>query len=54
MDACSGIDSRKVFTLAPSPEGTRKKTERWKTGFYFFAKAANVPIIMVAFDHNKK
>lgn len=48
------FNSRKLFRLALSPEGTRKKTERWKTGYYFIAKAANVPIIMVAFDYNKK
>jgi len=37
-----------------SPEGTRKKTDRWKTGFYYIAEAANVPIIKVAFDYSRK
>ncbi len=46
--------SKKVFRLALSPEGTRQKTERWRTGFYYIAEAANVPIIMVAFDYGKK
>ena len=46
--------SREVFRLALSPEGTRKKTERWKTGFYYIAEAAQVPIIKVAFDYAKK
>src|SRR5690606_30183756 len=46
--------SREVFRLALSPEGTRKKTERWKTGFYYIAKAAEVPVINVAFDYAKK
>lgn len=46
--------ARSVFRLALSPEGTRKKTERWKSGFYFIARAAEVPVIMVAFDYEKK
>ena len=45
---------RETFRLALSPEGTRKKTERWKTGFYYIAEAAKVPIIKVAFDYANK
>ncbi|MGB3145735.1 MAG: 1-acyl-sn-glycerol-3-phosphate acyltransferase [Maribacter sp.] len=45
---------RDKFRLSLSPEGTRKKVEKWKTGFYFIAKAANVPIVLVAFDYGKK
>ncbi len=42
------------FLLALSPEGTRKKVERLRTGFYYIAKKANVPIVMVAFDFANK
>ena len=45
---------REVFRLALSPEGTRKKVEKWKTGFYYIARQANVPIVMVALDFGKK
>ena len=45
---------RKKFRLALSPEGTRRKVTRWKTGFYYIAKGAQVPIIMVAFDYGRK
>ena len=48
------FSERKKFRLALSPEGTRKKVEKWKTGFYFIAKTANVPIVLVAFDYGKK
>jgi 1-acyl-sn-glycerol-3-phosphate acyltransferase len=48
------FDEKKVFRLALSPEGTRKKVEQWKTGFYYIAKAANVPIVLVAFDYGHK
>lgn len=48
------FDSREEFRLALSPEGTRKKVEEWKTGFYYIAKAANVPIIMFTLDFENK
>ena len=38
------------FILALAPEGTRKKVEKLRTGFYFIAKGANVPIVPVGFD----
>lgn len=40
--------------LTLAPEGTRKKVEKWKTGFYYIAKEAEVPIVLVAFDYGKK
>ena len=48
------FNEREKFRLSLSPEGTRKKVEKWKTGFYFIAKTANVPIVLVAFDYGKK
>ncbi|GBF21751.1 MULTISPECIES: 1-acyl-sn-glycerol-3-phosphate acyltransferase [Arenibacter] len=48
------FNQHKKFRLALSPEGTRKKVSEWKTGFYYIAKAAKVPIVMVAFDFGKK
>ncbi|MCP4977532.1 MAG: acyltransferase [Maribacter sp.] len=48
------FNEKEVFRLALSPEGTRKKVEKWKTGFYYIAKTAQVPIILVAFDYGHK
>ncbi|WP_340076459.1 1-acyl-sn-glycerol-3-phosphate acyltransferase [Leptobacterium sp. I13] len=45
---------RDQFRLAMAPEGTRKKVTEWKTGFYYIAKEAEAPIVMVAFDYGKK
>ena len=42
------------FTLVLSPEGTRKKVERLRTGFYHIAKKAHVPIVMTGLDFTKK
>lgn len=42
------------FILAIAPEGTRQKVERLKTGFYYIAQQAQVPIIPCGFDFAKK
>lgn len=48
------FDDREEFRLALAPEGTRKKVSEWRTGFYFIAKAAKVPIIMFTLDFQNK
>ncbi len=48
------FDKKEQFRLALSPEGTRKKVEKWKTGFYYIAKGAKVPIVMATLDFGKK
>lgn len=48
------FNNHEKFILALAPEGTRKKVEKFKTGFYYIAKKANVPIIPVGFDFGKK
>ncbi len=48
------FEKKPIFKLALSPEGTRKKTDRWRTGFYYIAEKAQVPVIMVAFDYGSK
>jgi 1-acyl-sn-glycerol-3-phosphate acyltransferase len=40
--------------LVVTPEGTRKKTPAWKSGFYRIAHGAGVPILPVAFDYRKR
>lgn len=55
VDAIVDIfNSREVFRLGIAPEGTRKYVEELRTGFYFIAHKANVPIVPVAFDYEKK
>jgi len=40
--------------LALAPEGTRKWTPHWKTGFYRIAKAAGVPIYLAFIDYRDR
>jgi len=48
------FETNTEFRLALAPEGTRKKVKDWKTGFYYIAKAAKVPIIMFTLDFKNK
>ena len=40
---------RMWFVLAP--EGTRRRVEKWKSGFWKIARAADVPVLCAAFDY---
>ena len=48
------FEGEKEFRLTLAPEGTRKKVEKWRTGFYYIAKKAGVPIIMFTLDFKNK
>lgn len=48
------FDAHEEYILGMSPEGTRKKVEKWKTGFYYIAKGAKVPIAMATLDFKRK
>ncbi len=43
-----------VMRLAIMPEGTRKKAEFWRTGFYYIAMGAGVPILFGYADYPRK
>ncbi len=40
--------------LIVPPEGTRSKTRYWKTGFYYIAREAQVPVVMAYMDYERK
>ena len=40
--------------LAITPEGTRKKVSTWRSGMFYIAKGANVPILLAKFDYKHK
>jgi 1-acyl-sn-glycerol-3-phosphate acyltransferase len=42
------------LVIAISPEGTRKRVDKLKTGFYHIARLAKVPIMLVAFDFGNR
>lgn len=48
------FEQHERFAVTIAPEGTRKKVDRLKTGFYFIAIKAGIPIILTRFDAGKK
>jgi len=42
------------LNLGIAPEGTRTRVDKWKTGFYHIAVKANVPILILKMDYEKK
>jgi 1-acyl-sn-glycerol-3-phosphate acyltransferase len=47
-------DAPGAMQLIVPPEGTRGRTRYWKTGFYYIAAAARVPIVMAYMDYERK
>jgi 1-acyl-sn-glycerol-3-phosphate acyltransferase len=43
----SEFGRREQMIVALAPEGTRKRVERWRTGFYHIAHGAGVPVLPV-------
>jgi len=48
------FNSKDEFAIALAPEGTRKKVNQLKTGFYHIAVKAGIPIMIVGFDYARK
>ena len=44
----------RFFWLALSPEGTRRRTEGWRSGFYQVTLGADVPLALVRLDYARK
>ena len=51
IEAFNRADS---LVIAIPPEGTRSKVDTWKTGFYYIALGARVPIALAFLDYQKK
>lgn len=47
-------NSRERFSVAITPEATRKRNPHWKTGFYHIALKAHVPIVLAYIDYRDK
>jgi 1-acyl-sn-glycerol-3-phosphate acyltransferase len=55
VDWIAGLfNQEKRMILAITVEGTRKKTRFWKSGFYYIALKANVPIVCGYIDYKRK
>ena len=52
--AVAWFDRHDTFAIGVAPEGTRELTTGWKTGFYYIALQARVPIVLGYIDYAKK
>jgi 1-acyl-sn-glycerol-3-phosphate acyltransferase len=52
--AVEAFAQRPAFVLGVTPEGTRARVDRWKTGFHTIARAAGVPLVLVPLDFANK
>lgn len=48
------IQHKEKIWVGLAPEGTRKKAEKIRSGFYHIAMGANLPVVMFGFDYQKK
>lgn len=52
--AIAEFRARPQWVLGISPEGTRRRTDQWKLGFYHIAVGAGVPIVTLALDYRHR
>ena len=48
------INSKRECILIIPPEGTRSRSDHWKSGFLHIARKAAVPIVFASLDYQKK
>lgn len=54
QSAADVFASKDKFKYVIAPEGTRSKVDELKSGYYYIAKTASVPLILCAFDWGKQ
>lgn len=55
VDQMAGFFSKMDrIALVIAPEGTRRRTEKWKSGFYHIAQKAEVPLCLGYVDYTNK
>jgi 1-acyl-sn-glycerol-3-phosphate acyltransferase len=50
----AAMNAAEQYVVTIAPEGTRKRTDRWRTGFYHVAHGAGVPIVPAYLDYGQR
>jgi 1-acyl-sn-glycerol-3-phosphate acyltransferase len=50
----SHFQEQEQLIVAIAPEGTRRQTDYWRSGFYYIALQANVPVVLGFLDYRTK
>ena len=53
-EAARAVREAERMTLVIAPEGTRRRADKWKSGFYRIAVEAGVPIVGAGFDYPRR
>jgi 1-acyl-sn-glycerol-3-phosphate acyltransferase len=48
------LERRDELWVVVPPEGTRKRAEHWRSGFYHIARGAQVPLVPAYLDYRRK
>lgn len=48
------FNSQEKMCIAITPEGTRKRVDKWRKGFIYIAERADVPIVLAYIDYKRK
>jgi 1-acyl-sn-glycerol-3-phosphate acyltransferase len=48
------FEERDDLILLVPPSGTRQRTDYWKSGFYYIALGAGVPLVLAIMDYGKR
>ena len=52
--AVARFDAHAHYVLGLSPEGTRRRVARWRSGFHRIARGAGVPVVPVWLDYSRR
>ena len=47
-------NNKEPISFCLAPEGSRFRREKWRSGFYYIALKANVPVVCVSLDYSSK
>jgi 1-acyl-sn-glycerol-3-phosphate acyltransferase len=53
-EVAAAVRAQSQFILALAPEGTRRRVNQWRTGFYHIAESAAVPVVPVWLDWSRR
>ena len=53
-DTVARFAQREVLWLVLAPEGTRRRVEHWRSGFWHIARDAGVPVVCVYFHYPER
>lgn len=53
-ETIAAFNANDRLVVSITPESTRAKVAKWRTGFYYIARGANIPIALAFLDYRRK